>query len=119
VGGGTYYDMATVKYFSPVGVQENKIVTTERLLLEVYPNPTRVISTISYSLSHAGRVSLSVYDVSGRLVRTLIDQHQEPDVYSFIWDSKDNAERRIAPGIYFCILRTDNGHTSKKLVTIE
>ena len=119
VGGGTYYDMATVKYYSAVGVEEHKSVSTDHLLLEVHPNPAKIHSTMQYSLPHAMNVALSIFDVSGRLIRLLVEQYQEPDTYSFIWNGKDNAGRRVAPGVYFCILRTDEGETSKKLVTLE
>lgn len=119
IGLGSSGDWATVKYYSPVGIEENISVSAERLLLELYPNPTKVNSTISYSLSHAGRVSLSVYDVSGRLVKTLMEQHQEPGTYSSVWDSKDKADRKVPPGVYFCILETNDGQISKKLVTLE
>ncbi|MGB7055951.1 MAG: SBBP repeat-containing protein [bacterium] len=119
VGGGTYYDMATVKYYSAVGVQENKIVSAERLLLEVHPNPAQTRSTIRYALPYEGRVSLSIYDVSGRLVKTLVDQYQKSDIYSVIWKGKDTNDRKVAPGVYFCILSTDGEHASKKVVTIE
>jgi hypothetical protein len=119
IGLGSSGDWATVKYYSPVGIEENISVSAERLLLELYPNPTRANSTISYSLLHAGRISLSVYGVSGRLVKTLMEQHQEPGTYSCVWDSKDDADRKVPPGVYFCILETDDGQISKKLVTLE
>lgn len=119
VGGGTYYDMATVKYYSPVGVGENNIVATDRRLLEVHPNPARTQSTISYSISHEGSVSLSIYDVSGRLVKTLVDQNHNAGAYSVAWNSKDENDRKVAPGVYFCILNTDDGQTSKKIVILE
>jgi hypothetical protein len=119
IGGGTYYDMATVKYYSPVGVQENKIVSTERLLLEVHPNPARTQSTIRYALPYEARVSLSIYDVSGRLVKTLVDQIQKPGTYSVAWTSKDDNDHKVAAGVYFCILSTDEVQISKKLVTLE
>jgi hypothetical protein len=119
VGGGTYYDMATVKYYSPVGVQENNIVSTEKLRLEVHPNPARMNSTISYSLSREGNVSLSIYDVSGRLMRTLVDQYQEPNTYYIVWNSRDRADRKVPSGVYFCILNTEDGQISNKLVILE
>ncbi len=119
VGGGTYYDMATVKYYSPVGVQGNEIVSADRLSLEIHPNPARTHSTIQYTLSHVGNVSLSIYDVSGRLVKALVDQRQNPGAYSVVWNSRDDDEQRVAAGVYFCILNTDDGQTSKKFVILE
>lgn len=119
VGGGTYYDMATVKYYSAVGVQENKIVSTEQLLLEIHPNPARTHSTIRYALQHEGRVSLSIYDVSGRLVTTLVDQYQKSDIYSVIWKGKDTNDREVAPGVYFYVLNADGFMVQQKIVMVK
>jgi hypothetical protein len=119
IGLGTYYDMATAKYYSAVGIQENKIVSAGRVSLEVRPNPARTSSTISYSLPNAGVVSVSIYDVSGRMVRTLVSNYQQPDVYSVLWDGIDNDFRKAPPGIYFCVLKTGTDHVSKKLVMLE
>jgi hypothetical protein len=119
VGLGTYGDWATVKYWSAVGVEEGESVATNRLLLEVHPNPARTYSTISYSLRNEGAVSLSIYDVSGRLVRNLIGGYQKPDVYSIVWNGRDCNNRSVAPGVYFCMLNVDGDHVSRKIVMME
>jgi flagellar hook assembly protein FlgD len=119
IGGGTYYDMATVKYYSAVGVQENKVVSAQRLALEVHPNPAKTYSFIRYALPDDGRVSLSIYDVSGRLVKNMVDQHQKSGVYAVVWNGMDDNDRKVAPGVYFYILFTDGGQISKKIVTVE
>jgi len=119
IGLGTYYDMATAKYYSPVGIQENKLIYAERLSLHVSPNPARTTSSISYSLTNGSDVLLAIYDVSGRLVRNLVDKYQQPEVYSVLWNGTDDNSRRVAPGVYFCMLKTDTDHISKKLVVLE
>jgi len=119
VGLGTSGDLATIKYWSAVGIDEDKSLATNRLLLSVHPNPARTHSTVSYSLANEGAVSLTIYDVSGRLVKSLVSGYQKPDVYSIVWNGKDDNNRKVAPGVYFYVLKTNGDHVSKKIVMME
>jgi hypothetical protein len=115
----TYYDWATVKYFSPVAIQENTSVRREHLLLEVHPNPARSLSTVRYTLPSAGVVSLAVYDISGRLVRNLVSGQQRSGDYSIAWSGQDANDRNVTPGVYFCVLKTASDQISEKIVFLE
>jgi hypothetical protein len=119
VGIGTYYDMATVKYRTAVGILENRQVSADRLLLEIHPNPFTTSSTVRYSLTNEGRVSLKVYDVSGRLVTTLVNEYQSSDVYSIVWNGKDHKEKMVPPGAYFYVLNAGTEKITKKMIMVE
>jgi len=85
-----------------------------------YPNPFRARTTLSFTLDegHTESVSLSVYDVRGRLIRTLHDAPAGAGEYSFTWDGADQAGRRLGAGIYFYRLRTSQGAFTRKLVLL-
>jgi hypothetical protein len=119
VGLGTYGDWATVKYWSAVGIEEDEFLSANRLPLEVHPNPARVYSTVSYSLPNEGAITLAIYDVSGRLVKSLVSGYQKPDVYSIVWNGMDDNDRKVAPGVYFYVLKANGDHVSKKIVMME
>jgi len=119
VGIGTYGDWATVKYWSAVGIVEGQTSSTKRLLLEIHPNPAKTHSFIHYALPDDGRVSLSIYDVSGRLVKNMVDQHQKSGVYAVVWNGRDSNNNRVAPGVYFYVLRVDGLKTQKKIVMVK
>jgi flagellar hook assembly protein FlgD len=87
----------------------------------VYPNPFKHSSAISYQLAQAARVSLSVYDVSGRLVKSLSDGNEtkEPGVYTVTWDARDARGRRLPSGVYFVRLDTDQYHSIQKTVLLK
>jgi hypothetical protein len=119
IGLGSSGDWATVKYYSPVGIEENISVPAERLLLEVRPNPARGFGTVQYSLLQDAVVSLAVYDISGRLVRDLVSGQQKSGDYSIAWNGRYTNDRKVAPGVYFCVLRTQNGQISEKLILLE
>jgi hypothetical protein len=80
------------------------------------PNPFRDRTQISYQLPSAGNVSLRVYDVTGRTVRTLQDGFQKPGAYSVNWDSKDSRGRLVPHGVYFYRLDTPGFREVKKAV---
>lgn len=103
----------------------------EARLEQSFPNPFTHTTTIRYAISDMGRaeksqIALAVHDVTGRLVRTIADEPQEPGYYSVIWNGKDSSGRPVPGGIYFCRLtarpRVDSeGYfaASKKVVLLR
>jgi hypothetical protein len=69
------------------------------------PNPFRTVTAIRYDLPEPALVRLAVYDVSGRLVCTLLDQDLKmPGRHTVYWDGRNEKGRSVSPGIYFCEL---------------
>ena len=68
-----------------------------------YPNPCILNTTIDYGLNKSGNVSLVVYDLSGRIVRTLVSEYQHPDSYRV----KFNLDG-LQSGTYFYSLKVGN-----------
>ena len=84
------------------------------------PNPFNPATTISFELPAGGAdVSLRIYDVSGRLVRTLVHGHGPAGSSSVTWNGEDDQGRRVASGIYFYELRTPSFSDVKKMILIE
>jgi hypothetical protein len=84
------------------------------------PNPFRGTAAIRFNLASATRVNLAIYDVSGRLVRTLIDGAMDKGEYTQSWDGADNAGNRVAGGIFWMQMSTANGYvSSKKMVSVR
>jgi hypothetical protein len=104
----------------PVGVEAGTpsfpLTTT---LLPVHPNPFRGSARIEYSLAAKGRVHLSVYNVSGQLVRELVDMVQPPGRYSASWDGRDREAHRVPSGVYFYRLQTETFSDTKKAVAVR
>jgi len=84
-----------------------------------YPNPFNPITKINYSLPKAGRVSLKIYDVRGRLVRTLIDEVVQPGKHEAVWQAKDDRGQRVASGVYLYMLKTDEGVKTRKMAVVR
>jgi hypothetical protein len=66
-----------------------------------YPNPFRPSTTIQYTLAERGPVTIAVYDVSGRRVRTLVDDVKDAGWYSVPWDGRNHAGQTLAAAVYF------------------
>ncbi len=90
------------------------------ILYQNYPNPFRGITLILFDLSEAGNVRLSVYDLRGALVRTLVSGYRGEDSYTYPFLPVDAAGRRLASGIYFVTLRVDEGEPdTRKMVLLR
>jgi hypothetical protein len=83
------------------------------------PNPFGSDTRIDYGLAGAENVSIRVYDVAGRLVRTLVDGHRGPDHYSVVWDGRDNGGRAVAGGIYFCRIEAGAFVQTRKMTLLR
>ena len=85
-------------------------------LCQNFPNPFPLSTTIEYTLAKECAAEISVYDVYGRKVRTLLAGTQEPGRYIAVWDGCDDGGREVSPGIYFYRLDADNHRTVRKMV---
>ncbi|MBD3348078.1 MAG: T9SS type A sorting domain-containing protein [Candidatus Eisenbacteria bacterium] len=84
------------------------------------PNPFNPRTTLSFSVPpSAGPVSISVYDASGRLVRSLFDGPSEPGKHRVTWDGRDGAGNRVASGIYFARMIAPDFAASRKMILIK
>ncbi len=79
----------------------NHYVPTVSSLVQNHPNPFNPSTTISYDVATPGLVSLRIYDVSGRLVRTLVDEWKGVGRFDQLWDGTDNRGTTVTSGVYF------------------
>lgn len=79
-------------------------------LLQNRPNPFGENTEIRYHLASPGRVRITVYNVIGQQVRTLVDSEKRTGRYRAVWDGRDNCGRKLGSGVYLC--RLDAGGTS-------
>ena len=70
-------------------------------LADNFPNPFNPATTIKYALPQAADVELTVYNVVGQPVRTLVAEHQSAGRYAVEWDATDNSGHSLSSGIYF------------------
>jgi flagellar hook capping protein FlgD len=84
------------------------------------PNPFRNTATIRFSLAQAGEVDFSIFDVSGRLVKSLGEDMFEAGDQSIAWDGTDNSGNRVGGGIFWMQMNTQDGFSSgKKMIVLR
>ncbi len=83
------------------------------------PNPSHGSVTLRFSLPTAQRASLRVYDVRGRLVRTVADGVRVAGAHVATWDGRDGRGAPSAPGIYFYRLETPEGARTRRLTLLR
>jgi hypothetical protein len=86
----------------------------------VSPNPFGASAEIAFSVP-AGRelVSLAVYNVAGRRVRTLMSGSLDAGPHSAVWNGRDSRGHRVAPGVYFCRLEAAGESVARKMVLLK
>ncbi len=94
-------------------------IPTEVSLRQNYPNPFNLVTAIGYSVPEAGRVILTVYDLTGREVARLFDGYREADSYNVNWTGRTGAGRNAASGLYICRLSTNAGNVSRKMMLLR
>ena len=97
---------------------------TQNLLLQNYPNPFNPETWIPYQLSEDSPVSISIYDTTGKLVRTLSLGFQSAGFYNSqgraaYWDGRNALGERVASGIYFYQLTTPSFQQTRRLVIVK
>jgi flagellar hook capping protein FlgD len=80
-------------------------VAPSRTFMSIGPNPVSSSTGIAYGIARAGAVELSIFDVTGRKMRSLVSDTKEPGSYRVQWDGRDGAGRNVAGGVYFARLR--------------
>ena len=98
---------------NPTAVEE-EAVPEAFALHQNYPNPFNPTTTISYTLGRTGRVQLRVYDVQGRLVRTLLDKTMAAGSYAQSFDATG-----LPSGTYLYRLDTPDGHQSRRMTLVR
>jgi hypothetical protein len=117
---GQYYWQAT-KMLGPgqlVGPQY-PLPYSRDLGFSIYPNPSTGLITARYALPRADRVQLSVYNMLGQKVRTVVDGIQTPGYYNVQWDGKNDQGRKAAAGVYLYQLKAVGCQETKKMVVVK
>jgi hypothetical protein len=84
-----------------------------------YPNPFNPGTMMSYRVARASEVTLKVYDMTGREVRTLVSGKKAAGAYTAQWDGSDGSGRKVASGIYFCRMTADGTTQIRKMTLLK
>jgi len=88
-------------------------------LSQNYPNPFNPSTTIHFDLSKASRVQLNIYDLTGRLVKTLLDEVRPAGSHQVIWNGTDRDGNVVATGVYFYSLNNQTSQSVRKMMLVK
>lgn len=108
-----------VGWNDPTDIEDLATVPFEPTLHPNYPNPFNPGTTIEYALNRASLVRLTIYNVLGQEIVTLVDGPQPAGAYTEQWDGTDRFHRPVASGVYFYRLSTDTFTRAKKMVLLK
>jgi hypothetical protein len=116
---GNRYEVRLDPEFDPGRQSEGDTPITTYGLVQNYPNPFNPSTTINYQIPRAGHVDLSIYDVSGRLIKTLVNGDRSEGLHTVTWDGKDNMGVSVASGIYFYKMKSGQFVETKRMVLLR
>ncbi|HIB03236.1 MAG TPA: T9SS type A sorting domain-containing protein, partial [Candidatus Marinimicrobia bacterium] len=107
-------------------IRENVLALDGRELLpdifalhENYPNPFNPVTNITYDLPERSKVRLTVFDITGRRIRQIVNGYQEAGFQSAVWEGTDDTGRPVSGGLYFYQLQAGEFVKTRKMLLIK
>lgn len=120
--GDTYVLTATHPYgvtSEPGRTQVERTLGTRVALYPAHPNPAHGSTNLAFALPRTGEVTLRVYDMAGRLVKTVFQGQADAGDAVKVWDGRQDDGAPVAGGIYFYRLETGNEVLTRKLTLVR
>jgi hypothetical protein len=114
--GSGYRNALVIRLGDDGGSGAGRMTPTTGLTLTISPNPCTGTVRILFALDRKIEAEINIYDVTGRLVRSISSGMLHPTQHSFEWDGKDWTGVRVPAGVYFCRLRAGDKEATGKMV---
>ena len=110
--------MQNIGFAYLTGIENNNLPLTFDLK-QNFPNPFNPVTTIKYDISQKTKVRVTIYNAIGQIVKRLVNETQNPDSYSIIWDGTNNFGERVSSGIYFYQLLTEQYQSTRQMILVR
>jgi hypothetical protein len=94
--------------------EDNGQLPQQFTLFQNYPNPFNLFTTITYYLQNDMTVNISIYNVAGQLVETLVNEHKKAGVHTIVWNANN-----FGSGIYLIQMRSENFRSTQKALLLK
>ena len=102
-----------------VNIVEETVFPDQVTLYSAYPNPFNPVTTLRYELPESGMVNITIYDMLGRQVKTLVNRTQDAGYRSVIWDATNDYGKPVSAGIYLYQIQAGEYIQTKKMVLLK
>ncbi|MDP8204808.1 MAG: T9SS type A sorting domain-containing protein [Candidatus Tenebribacter mawsonii] len=114
------FTQIAIPMFEIVDVDENEIVFAYNdFNLMNYPNPFNPTTTISFSIPEENHVALSIYNIKGQKVSTLINEQMQKGEHSVLWSGVDALNKPVSSGIYLYKIKVGNQESIKRMLLLK
>ena len=109
-----------IDYFNSNNLGElNNDLGQNFTLIQNFPNPFNPVTSIRYDLPEDALVNITIYDLMGRVVKTLINDQQTAGYTSLRWDATNEAGSPVSAGIYLYTIQAGDFRQTKKMVLLK
>ncbi len=88
-------------------------------LYQNYPNPFNPTTTIGFEITETQKVILQIFNIEGRLIKTLVDNQLFAGRHEFSWNGLDNQARAVASGVYYYVVKSGDYQSAKRMVLMR
>ena len=105
--------------FETVSIQQPIEIPNEFVLHQNYPNPFNPITSLRYDLPNDGLVNITVFDMMGRIVKTLVNGYQTAGFKSVQWNATNDKNEPVSAGLYLYAIQAGKFRQTKKMVMLK
>ena len=109
------FEFSNVTSIEPIATNNPK----EFILYQNYPNPFNPTTTIKFYIPVAQKIELSVYNILGQKIRSLVSGFQTAGTNSIVWDGKNDLGKLVGSGIYFYSTRSGDITKNRKMIFLK
>ena len=102
-----------------VGVEDENQIPTVFKIHQNHPNPFNPTTTLRYNLPDDGMVNITIYDMMGRVVRNLVNDHQSAGYKTIHWNGTNGFGEPVAAGVYLYQIHAGNFQQTKKMILLK
>ena len=113
---GALYFVENTTY---LGIEHNSPLPQHFRVMPAYPNPFNSRTAVAVQLAHRAQLQLRVYDIRGRLVRTIFRGERAPGIHNFYWDGKDKSGILVSSGVYLFVVTRGSESRVQKVVFVR
>ncbi|MDP6769082.1 MAG: peptidoglycan DD-metalloendopeptidase family protein, partial [Anaerolineales bacterium] len=100
--------------------EENSIVVPNDIIVHPsYPNPFNANTTIHYQTQQKRKIDISIFDVSGKHINTLVDEFKNPGSHTVAWGGSNYNNQAVPSGIYYCVVTSNEYRYAQKIVLLK
>jgi hypothetical protein len=98
---------------------KDDLIPREFALHPNYPNPFNPVTTLRYDLPVSSDILIRIYDINGRVVKTIFSGYKKAGHNTAVWDAKNDIGEPVSAGMYLYLIQTSEFRKTKKMLLLK